>query len=212
MKTSENNGDDINRSTESKSDERHGNTIEQNDTVKEMKNAMALFAKQFEQQQRGISEQMKHLQIRFEQQILNHQPGEENPIKNSRSNGDSEINGQVNAPNEIRVTTSHNNRVHHDIAQRFKSKESKYAGNDEEDIPEFFSIYEITAEDYEMSQEQKLRYVHNIFKDEALRFYNINLRNQAKPYDEVKRLMTLHFNSPDVQSRVKNELQTLEFQ
>lgn len=106
------------------------------------------------------------------------------------------------------------NRVHHDIAQRFKSEESKYSGADDEDLFEFFITYETTAEDYGMTEEQKCRYVHNIFKQEALRHYNTHIRNTATTttYFEGKRMMLLHFNSPDVQARVKNELRTLKFQ
>lgn len=103
-------------------------------------------------------------------------------------------------------------RIHHDISHRFKDKDNKYGGSDEEDLFEHLMTYDTIAEDYEMSEDQKLRYVHNIFKKEASRYYNSNVKPIAQSYQECKTLMLLHFNSPDVQSRIKNELRTLNFE
>lgn len=131
--------------------------------------------------------------------------------KSDFESGERHIGEENSNCNEIKVSTV-NNRIHHDIGQRFKSKESKYGGNDDEDLLEFLMTYETAAHDYDMTEEQKCRYVHNIFKEEALRHYNANVRDEASSYIEAKRLMLSHFNSPDVQARVKNELRTLKFQ
>lgn len=110
------------------------------------------------------------------------------------------------------LETNNSNRVHHDIAQGFKDKENKYGGADDEDLFEYLVNYETIADDYGMSEQQKCKYVHNLFKAEALRYYITNIKSTASTYMEAKKAMLHHFNSPDVQARVKNQLSTLNFQ
>ena len=72
-----------------------------------------------------------------------------------------------------------NNRNHHDISLRFKSRDDKYGGLEEEDLAEFITQYDTLAKDYRLSDEEKLQYFHNLFKREALRYFNTFVRNKA---------------------------------
>ena len=184
-----------------------------------LQNSMQQLSNQLKLQQIEIFKQISELKINMEQtekaqSIIQPsiQPRTTRIIKNNnlRMESNENINYSEN-PSEIKISTS-NNRLHHDIAQRFKNKDEKYGGTDDEDLFEYLITYETTADDYEMSEEQKCKYIHNIFKEEALRHYNANVRPQSRCYKESKRLMLLHFNSPDVQVRVKNELQRIKFQ
>lgn len=62
-----------------------------------------------------------------------------------------------------------------------------------------------------MSEKHKLMYIHKMFKQEALRYYNNNVKNILTNYLEAKRMMLGHLNSSDIQNRIKNELLNLEF-
>lgn len=103
-------------------------------------------------------------------------------------------------------------RIYHNIAQRFKDKENKYGGTDDEDLFEQRIRYESIADVYNMAEKHKCKYIHNLFKSGALCYYSSNVKYTATSYIEVKKLMLVHFNSPDVQARVKNELMNLNFQ
>lgn len=71
--------------------------------------------------------------------------------------------------------------------------------------------YETVAEDYNMTDSQSAKYIDGIFKGEALRYFYRAEKHQSTSYREIKSLMLHHFNSSDVQNRIKNELMTLCF-
>lgn len=104
-----------------------------------------------------------------------------------------------------------NSRVCHDISQRFKDRENKYGGTDEEDLSEFLSVYDTVSIDYELTDNQKLQFMHNLFKRQALRFFNTTARSSARTYEQAKELMVEQFNSENVRSRVLNQLQSIRF-
>ena len=104
---------------------------------------------------------------------------------------------------------SSDSNVHHHINVRFKNRESKYSGTDEEHLQDYIDAYLATSEDYKLTPRQKLQYLHNLFRGDALRFYNANVRNRATAFGEAISMIFSHFNSPDVQQRVKADLSTL---
>lgn len=104
-----------------------------------------------------------------------------------------------------------NSRVHHDISQRFKDKDNKYGGSEEENLSEYLDSYCAVASDYNLSQQQRLQFFHNLFKKEALRFYNSTIKGKVNSFGEACTKLRDHFQSPDVQVRVLNELKTIKF-
>lgn len=99
--------------------------------------------------------------------------------------------------------------VHHDIANRFKGKESKYSGSENEDLQEFLAQYSAVARDYQLTASQKRQYLHNLLRGDALRFYNEEIEGRYSTYNESVSVLSSHFNSLDKQQRVKADLSTL---
>ena len=104
---------------------------------------------------------------------------------------------------------SDNPNVHHHINVLLKNKESKYSGSDEEHLQDFMDAYASAAEDYQLTPREKLQYFHNLFRGDALSFYNMNVKNRYSSFEEAVRVIYGHFNSPDVQQRVKTDMSTL---
>lgn len=113
-------------------------------------------------------------------------------------------------PRETRTRRSNeDSRAHHYVSVRFKSKEDKYGGSEEENLSEHVDEYLSVTRDYNLTQTQKLQYLHNLFKGEALRFYNKQVREKESTIGGAINAMQNHFNSLDKQQRVKADLTTL---
>lgn len=118
---------------------------------------------------------------------------------------------QISNPN-IEDTKSHETtRAYHEVAVRFKKKDSKYGGAEEETLHEFVDSYATLSTDYDLTATQKLQYLHNLFRGNALRFYNAQVKDKVCTYEEAVAKVTEHFNSLDVQQRIKTDLSTLQF-
>lgn len=104
-----------------------------------------------------------------------------------------------------------NCRIHHYISHRFKDKENKFGGKDDEDLFEHYLSYETVSEDYKLTDDEKNKYVHNLFKEEPLRVYNQSVKEATMSYRDTNAMVLRHFNSADVQNRIKNELMNLNF-
>lgn len=61
-------------------------------------------------------------------------------------------------------------RVHVEISNRFKNKEHEYSGHDYEDLDEFFTEYSAVSSDFGLNNDQKFKFLHNLFRGDALRF------------------------------------------
>lgn len=202
---------------------------EEENTLLLIQKSLTLLNTKFEQQQELISKKISAIQdqidkkdeencktkqtiskksIDFTKQTV---VQEKNPYNFVIGNQNNMVDSNTNENGEYNC---HNNkqRLHHDLAQRFKDKEGKYAGTDDEDLIEHLSNYETVTEDYGATDEQKLKYIHNILKGEALRYFNSEVKQRASSFEETKQLLLSHFNSPDVQARIKCELQTINFQ
>lgn len=79
--------------------------------------------------------------------------------------------GIVNSDIPEEHNNNNKNRLHHNLAQRFKDRESEYAGTDDEDLIEHLSNYETGTDDYGATEDEKLKYIHNILNGEALRLF-----------------------------------------
>lgn len=103
-----------------------------------------------------------------------------------------------------------NNRACQDIGNRFKAKDSKFSGDDTENLQEYLDQYLAVSEDFGLTATQRLQYMHNLFRGEALRFFIQNIRGTASTIGEAVFIMQSQFNSADKQQRVKAELSTVK--
>lgn len=99
-------------------------------------------------------------------------------------------------------------KIAHNIASRFK-REERYSGKIGEDIKEVIDNYCDAADDYNLSDEQKLRYFHNIFDGEAKRFYRTSVAATTFTFNTSVQRMLQEFNSITRQNRVRKLLQNL---
>ena len=67
------------------------------------------------------------------------------------------------------------------------------------------------AKDYRLTPALKLSLFHNLFSGDALRFYNRQIEGRCRQFSEAVNAIYKHFNSDDVQQRVKQELSSLSF-
>jgi len=66
------------------------------------------------------------------------------------------------------------------IAKRFSYKDQKFSGSEEENTQEYIAQYMAVCTDLEISPQEKNQFAHNIFRGEALRFYNALAVNNYK--------------------------------
>ena len=107
---------------------------------------------------------------------------------------------------EIMKNTSRN---HIDVANRFKNKENKYGGSDSENLQEYLDQYFLIADDCGLSHTERLQYLHNLFKGEALNFYKNEIKGKETTIGGAVHRIQNHFNGVDKQQRIKAELSTL---
>lgn len=55
-----------------------------------------------------------------------------------------------------------------------------------------------------MTEEHKLKFLYNLFNGEAFRFFHQNVKTNSRSYLNAKCTLLRHFNSHDVQNRIKN--------
>jgi hypothetical protein len=76
-------------------------------------------------------------------------------------------------------------------------------------LSEKLSHYITAADDYELTNEQRLRFLHNIFTGETLRFYDVNIKGKYSTFSTVVAAMESEFNSPTRQNRAENYLKMI---
>ncbi len=64
--------------------------------------------------------------------------------------------------------------------------------------------YETTAELYELTDDQKLKYLPSILKEDALRYYNAKIKNSAETYDDAVQMIRNQFNGRARQTQFKS--------
>lgn len=130
---------------------------------------------------------------------------------NLSANHSSSTSPSVNHSNQSSQPTSHlgmDSKIAHNIASRFK-REERYSGKIGEDINEVIDNYCDAADDYNLNEDQKLRYFHNVFDGEAKRFYRTSIAGSEGSFDSAVRRMLQEFNSITRQNRVRKLLQNL---
>ena len=94
------------------------------------------------------------------------------------------------------------------MSSRFR-KEDKFKGTLEEVIHEAFDCYEEATTDFELDEEEKFKYLQNLFTGEAIRYFRSKFFHQAPDYEIAKQLMINKYNSRTRQNRVRKMLQGL---
>ena len=102
-----------------------------------------------------------------------------------------------------------NSKIAHNISSRFK-KEDRYTGKSEKIFMNAVNNCRDCAQDFHLSDEQMLRFFHNVFDGEAKRYYRSHVIQHAQDFNSATLLMVNEFNSLTRQSRARKRLQNLE--
>ncbi|KAK1863391.1 hypothetical protein I4F81_005947 [Pyropia yezoensis] len=89
---------------------------------------------------------------------------------------------------------------------RFRGASSKFSGNLGEPWMEYVAEYQQVARDYDLSQEQRFQYMHNILSGDAKRFYLDRVQSYATSFSQAVDMVSTEYNSIVRQNRVKNYL------
>lgn len=93
-------------------------------------------------------------------------------FENVRNNNESILNPNLDREESTNSYENHDSesKLAHNISQRFKN-EDRFTGKLGENIEEYLGNYEVACEDYNLSETQKLRHLHNLFDEDAKRFF-----------------------------------------
>ena len=94
------------------------------------------------------------------------------------------------------------------IQNCYKHKHTKFGGESDENWTMTLAKYEHFAEQLKLTEEQKLRYIHAIFRDDAEHFYFSELKNTSNWTDIVSNLNKRYNNDARIRA-VKDELKTI---
>jgi hypothetical protein len=100
-------------------------------------------------------------------------------------------------------------RAAHNLGLRFKLVEDECSAKMSECLSEKLSHYMTASDDYELINEQRLRFLHNIFTGETLRFYDLQVKGKYTTFSTAVAAMEAEFSSPTRQNRAKNYLKTI---
>lgn len=138
-------------------------------------------------------------------------------LKSLRNNSEKykqEPDEKCHVPQPVIVTQSSNHedkdrKTAYSMAQHFKNKSDRFSGKLGEDVHEHFRNYELASNDYKLSPEQKLAYLHNLFEGEAKQYYHSTAFSKANSYNEAKENIIRFFDTRTRQVRVRQYLQSL---
>lgn len=97
------------------------------------------------------------------------------------------------------------------MSKHFSYNDAKYSGAEDENIKEYIARYQAVCRDLSLSPRERCQFVHNLFRGEALRFYNANVLDRTETLAEALVMMQTRFNSLSKQNDVKHELLSLQF-
>ncbi len=114
----------------------------------------------------------------------------------------------TNAPttaNDAEQSIASNPRNALNILKRFRRKDQKYSGGDDECIYEFLDQYDAVSRDLCLCDIEKRQYFHNLFRGEALRFYNANAATSSTNYYQAIYIMKHQLNRAASNSKSKQD-------
>lgn len=109
---------------------------------------------------------------------------------------------------------SYNNsyRVAHNVAMRFKYESSKFSGDIGQSWNEYVAEYQQVSRDYNLTERQKLQFLHNLFIGDAKRHYLDSVAPHCHNFNHAVEEIGNEYNSSVRQNRVRNVLNTLRLQ
>lgn len=100
-----------------------------------------------------------------------------------------------------------NTRLAHNVATRFK-KEDRFSGDINEDIKEYLSGYEDVALDYNLTEAQKLAYLHNMLRGEAKIYYK-SIKLNCRSFEDAREKLITKYSDIIRQNRIRKTLQSV---
>jgi hypothetical protein len=98
-------------------------------------------------------------------------------------------------------------RTAHNVSMRMK--DNQYSGAMTESLIETIQLYSRVSMDYDLNPVSRLKFFHNAFKGEALRFYDYKVASSCSTFVEATLRMTEQFNSKTRQAKAKATLNQL---
>ena len=101
-----------------------------------------------------------------------------------------------NFPSSAPQLSSNNSsdKIAHNVAMRLKEKDKKFGGELGESWMEYVDEYLQICKDYSLSPPQKLRYLHNLLRGDAKRFYLDRVENYATQFQQAVQLVNEEYN------------------
>ncbi len=124
----------------------------------------------------------------------------------------SNIQGSLIKPAVERTSSNdHSPRNAINVSKRFATKDQKDNGADDDSYDEFVDQYIAASRDLCIPARERHQYLQNLFRGEALQFYNSNVEGKAADFPEAIRIMKKQFNSSSRQQQVMAELSKLSY-
>jgi hypothetical protein len=101
-------------------------------------------------------------------------------------------------------------RTAHNVSMRMK--DCQYSGSMAESLIETIHLYSRVATDYDLNLASRLKFFHNAFSGEALRFYDSKVASSCSTFVEATIRMTEQFNSRTRQAKAKTNLNQLRLE
>jgi hypothetical protein len=98
-------------------------------------------------------------------------------------------------------------RVAHNVSMRMR--DSQYSGAMTESLVETIHLYSRVSMDYDLNMASRLKFFHNAFRGEALRYYDSHVAPSCSTFVEATLRMTEQFNSKTRQAKAKATLKQL---
>lgn len=99
-----------------------------------------------------------------------------------------------------------NSSLAHNVATRFKKKDH-FSGEINEDIKEYLSNYKDVALDYNLTEAEKLSYLHNLLKGEENLYYK-TIKLSCRTFDDARSKLIGKYSNVIRQNRVRKTLQS----
>lgn len=97
----------------------------------------------------------------------------------------------------------------HRVSLCFKDNQAKFSGDGKECLDDYVAEYDLVGRAYRLSQDQKLRFFHNLLRGDAERFYLAEVEPTVKSYQEAVARIRAEYHSAVHQNQTQNVLESL---
>jgi len=103
-------------------------------------------------------------------------------------------------------TSNLRHRTAHDVGMRYGNASQKFHGGADDALHEYLAGYLQICKDYNLTPEQQLLYLHNLFGGRAKRFYDLHVDGRVHSLAEAIAKMNEEYNTPTRQTDIKHRL------